>query len=294
MKRLFFILFAACVAEFVSAQVSLDRPNFQESTMIAPYYFGPNAFPVPDMLDGRVSDKLDIRLAGDYYAGDFGDITGDVFLSVKIPLFTRRVNLSLWMPVIEYYRNTPESMEHRRIDGEDCVSGYEAGDAYVSTDIQLFYERKFTPDVALRAALKTASGGGFHKARYYDNPGYFFDLAVGKSFALPERCYVENFRLSGAAGFLCWQTDNGRQNDAVMYGLQLSMQARHFSVSADWRGYWGWERNGDSPMVLAARCEGRLKNFTPFVQYQWGIQDYPFHLVRIGLGYRIDILRTEK
>ena len=50
---------------------SRSRPTF-----VSPYYFGPNAFPIPDVLT-KTSDKLKIELAGDYYWGK--NYTTDIF-----------------------------------------------------------------------------------------------------------------------------------------------------------------------------------------------------------------------
>ena len=43
-------------------------------------------------------------------------------------------------------------------------------------------------------------------------------------------------------------------------------------------------------MIIQARAAGHAKGFEPYVQYQYGIHDYPFHQLRIGLVYHIDIL----
>lgn len=292
MRGVAVVYFLIC-ATILQSQVVLEKPNLQQPTLIAPAYFGPNAFAVPDMLDGRVSEQLRIDLAGDYYHGYYGDKTSDIALSINVPLFTRRVNFSLWMPVVEFYTNTPQSMAYRRINDTTAMRGSEFGDVYLSTDIQLFYEKRYSPDVVLRAALKTASGGGFYKARYYDNAGYFFDLTLAKSLQFKEK-YVKELRLAASAGFLCWQTDNGRQNDAVMYGLQLKMVARHFWVSQTWSGYLGWERKGDRPMILKTKAAGVIGDFEPYLQYQYGVKDYPFHQFRVGLAYNIDILKSRK
>ena len=37
------------------AETNIVKPNLDIPTKIAPAYFGPNAFPVPDMLTGRTS-----------------------------------------------------------------------------------------------------------------------------------------------------------------------------------------------------------------------------------------------
>jgi len=268
-------------------------------TGIAPLYFGPNALPVPDMLDGRTEGTLKLELAGDGYWGHYGDKTADVFARLYIPLFTPRVNLTIWMPVMEWYTLSEERRQMCRIEDSTLVQGHEAGDVYISTDIHVLRQKRLCPDIAIRAGIKTASGGGFAKARYYDDPGYFFDGAIGKSMyvgkgkvkGLPEDGLPWELRLSGSAGFVCWQTDNGRQNDAVMYGLQLLVKHTYVSLRATWGGYVGWEDYGDRPMVIKMKLCGHVKGFEPFVQYQYGIKDYPFQQLRVGLAYGFDILK---
>lgn len=244
-------------------------------TGIAPAFFGPNAFPVPEMLDGQTSNKIRMELAVDGYFGYDNSRTTDVFARVCAPLFTRWANLSVWMPIYEWYNQT---------DG----MGSGAGDAYISTDIQILHNEWFTtdnkqyiPQMTIRLGIKTASGGQFNRYRHYDSPGYFFDLSMGQSLFLQHM----ELRFAGSAGFLCWQTADARQNDAVMYGLQAKLIHRYFSVQADWGGYVGWERYGDAPMVVKLRAAGRVHSFEPFVQYQYGIKDYPFHQIRVGLVY---------
>lgn len=86
---------------------SRSRPTF-----VSPYYFGPNAFPIPDVLT-KTSDKLKIELAGDYYCGK--NYTTDIFLKTHIPLWTHRANLSLWWPVIEWYDDTKTKVKCREM-----------------------------------------------------------------------------------------------------------------------------------------------------------------------------------
>jgi len=290
------IVMAMClhVATAVFSMVPIKEPTLGGNpTGIAPLYFGPNAFPVPDMLDGRTQDKLKLELAADGYFGQYGDQTADVFARVYIPLFTPRVNLTVWMPVMEWYRLSDERRMMCRVEDSTLVKGHEAGDAYVTTDIHVLKQKKICPDIAIRAGIKSASGGGFAKARYYDNPGYFFDGTIGKSIyigkgkvkGLPEEGLPVELRLSGSAGFLCWQTDNGRQNDAVMYGLQVLVKHEYVSLRTTFGGYAGWEECGDRPMTIKAQLSGHIKGFEPFVRYQYGIKDYPFQQVRIGLAY---------
>lgn len=288
----------------IGAQTPLvTRPN-SEKTLIAPAYFGSNAFPIPDMLDGRAQGALRVDIAGDGYWGDRGDKTADVFARIHIPIFTDRVNLTVWYPIYEWYSVTDQWLQHNRVEPESLYhSGSGAGDIYVSTDIWILKARKWVPDVAIRAALKTASGGQYEKARHYDAPGYWFDLSAGKSlyfkkgaqfpFAQADEEAVE-LRLSGTIGFLCWQTDNGRQNDALYYGLQMLLKYRYLSAQVTWSGYRGWEYAGDEPMSIKVRLAGHIKGFEPYVGYQKGLKDFPYQQLRVGLVYNWSFIKPSK
>ena len=278
-----YILLCTLYSVFCSplfALTPIEKPNLREPSGIAPAFFGPNAFPVPDMSDGLTQSELHLELAGEGYFGKDGSRTADLFARVRVPLFTRWANICLWMPVFGWYD---------QFDGK----GQGAGDVYISTEIQILHNEwfktpnaRYIPQMTLRAAMKTASGEQYDRKRHYDSPGYFFDLSMGQSIPLNKI----TLRFAGSAGFLCWQTDNGRQNDAVMYGLQASLRHEYVSIQATWGGYFGWERYGDRPMTIKARVAGHVKGFEPFAQYQYGIKDYPFHQIRIGLVYHIRIL----
>ena len=288
------------------AQTPLDKPLLRQVTQISPYYFGPNAFAVPEMLDGRVQHELRVELAGDYFKGYRGDQTEDVSLKLNIPLWTDRANLSVWMPVMEWYRNSDENIQTCRIQDEhkaEAEKGSLMGDVYVSIDMQLLKEKRYRPDWVLRAALKTASGGDFHLARYYDGPGYFFDTSVAKSFAIGRnKQWAHRLRAALSTGFLCWQTDNGRQNDAVQFGVMAKYENKYFSLSENFAGYSGWEHNAsnggekahDRPTILRTDIVGHIKQFDIVAGYQYGLSDYPYHQIRIGLAYRWDILKKRK
>ena len=250
-------------------------------TGIAPGLFGPNALPVIDLNDGQTYEQLRVELAADGYFGFKGDKTADLFARVHAPLFTRWANLSIWMPIYEWYN---------QYDGK----GSGAGDVYISTEVQVLHhswfkteKAKYIPQMVIRLGMKTASGGQYERRRHFDSPGYFFDLSIGQTFPIKQ----VSVRLAGSAGFLCWQTTEGRQNDAVMYGVQAQLLHEYFSVQATWGGYVGWERYGDAPMSIKCRAAGRIKGFEPYVQYQYGIKDFPFHQVRVGLVYNIKVLK---
>ncbi len=267
------------------AQVDIVKPDLSESTKIAPDYFGPNALPIPDILDGTTSSEFKLEIATDYFDGHRGDRTNDIYLKMVAPLYSDRVNLTVWFSsVVEWYQMSEESHAHSRLPDEIEMSGYEFGDAYITTDIHLVEQSRTRPDVTLRVGLKTALGYGFFKARYFDNPGYFFDTSVAKSRSF-EGSFIEDVRLVASFGFLCWQTDNGRQNDAVMYGVQSKIRTKWFTLSETFGGYSGWEADGDCPMSIKSEMRFKVGRFEPYLYHQYGFRDYPFTQYKLGVGY---------
>ena len=305
MRRNLFILLLCSTWAIAYAQTSLDKPDRTETTMISPYYFGPNAFPVPDMLDGTVQHDLRIELDGNHFFGTRGDHTTDLTLKAYIPLFTDRVNLTAWMPIVEWYRNSDESLAvcrlaEKALTDPKARKGCISGDVYISTDIHLIRQKRYVPDIALRAALKTASGNDYQSARNYDSPGYFFDATVAKSFALGA-IKQHDLRVALSGGFLCWQTNNARQNDAIMFGLMVKWTYKRLMLEQTLRGYSGWEHSTtrdkdlahDRPVVLKTRAAYRFGKWEALASYQYGMRDYPFHQMQLGVAYHINILKKE-
>ena len=294
MKRLLIIL-CLLLSGVAVAQTEIERPNLGEPSKIAPAYFGPNAFPVPDMLDGRTSSELKLELYGDCFLGTTtgrvaDDITGDLFAKLTIPLFTPKANLTVWMPIFEYFHTSAELNALRRLPepyDKMTLQGMDSGDVYVSADIRILSQEKHHLDMSARAVLKTASANEFAKGRCYDAPGYFFDVALGRGFDLGAN---SNLRVAASTGFLCWQTDNGRQNDAVMYGVLLAYRYRNFTIDTCFGGYAGWERDGDRPMTLKTNLSYRIGDLSLRVGHQVGFMDWPYHQIRVGASYNFDIL----
>lgn len=303
MKTLLFIIIAVSLPYAVKAQTPITPPDLHTDTKIAPGYFGPNAFPVPEMLDDAVSPTLQVTAAAVYHWGDFGDRATDAVGRLRIPLFTSRANLVLWMP-IESYRLSPEWKAHARIGDNPKTKGTEVGSAFISADILLMKETARRPAMSARAAIKTASEDDWTTARYYDCPGYYFDGAFGKGVNFKSG-RLENLRFGVSAGFLCWQTDNGRQNDAVMYAAELKARFHRIELLQNLRGYSGWEGDGDRPMVTKTQISGRfspqhsksgrrLPVFLPFIAYEKGLRDYPYQQISVGLTIDFDILRKQR
>ncbi len=295
------LVLCVIVAVPLRGQTSLESSSLSVPTCISPYYFGPNAFPIPDMLDGTTERDLRVEVAADYFAGFEGDKTTDVAFKINIPLFTERANLTLWMPVMEWYENTLARQRTCRLQDSVAMCGYLAGDVYVSTDIWALQSERHWIDLTIRAAIKSASGGGYSEARYYDNPGYFFDATLAKPIRFKDS-FFEELRFAASGGFLCWQTDNGRQNDAVMYGAMVKLRTKYFTLSETFGGYVGWEGSSckmgeiahDCPMSLKTNLTAHYKQWEVLFQYQYGLMDWPFHQFRVGIAYNFDVLKYKK
>ncbi len=291
-RKYLFGVVAVLVTTVVYAQTDIERPNLSVPSKIGPAYFGPNAFPVPDMLDGRTSSELKLELYGDCFLGTTtgnvaDDITGDLFAKLTIPLFTPKANLTVWMPLFEYFYTSAEVNALRRLPYEGDLQGMDSGDLYVSADVRILSQERHYLDVTARAVLKTASANQFSKGRCYDAPGYFFDVAIGRGFDFADG--VHNLRIAANSGFLCWQTDNGRQNDAVMYGAMLAYTYRKFTIDTCFGGYAGWERDGDRPMTLKTNLSYRIGDLSLRLSHQVGFKDWPYHQIRVGASYAFDI-----
>ena len=291
MRRLLITIVLIFAGFLVSrAQTSMDKPNLSVPSLVAPGYFGPNAFPVPDMSDGTVSRSVRAELYGEGFLCTMtksltDDVTADLFARLTIPLFSDRVNLTVWMPVIEWYRSGPAVNVLRRINDPDrWISGMDSGDAYVSTDVLILDEAKRGLGLVLRSCLKSASGNSYATGRVYDAPGYFFDVAAGKDVYTSADAKTR-LRLAMSTGFLCWQTGVGRQNDAVMYGICASLDSGKFHARVDYGGYVGWEGAGDCPMTLKTGLSWDFGSFALAARYQVGFMDWPFHQLRLGITY---------
>lgn len=250
---------------------------------ISPLYFGPNALPVPEMPGDMPISRFYTEMTFDISKGFRGDLTRTLSAKLNVPLFSERVSLTLWMPLTEFYTNTPESLAWQDSERQK-VEGHEAGTVYISTNIHLLRQTRAMPDIIVRAAIVTASGDSEEYARYYDAPGYFFDATIAKSVEIGHGFFRSlQFAING--GFLCWQTGQSSQNDAFMYGLQMRLNAWLADVSVSWQGYTGWQCNGDRPMVFRVEAAFRVGRFRPSAAFEHGIRDYPFDRYRVGLGY---------
>lgn len=284
LKKYILSLLLICASSLASAQTSLDISDYLIPSLITPYYFGPEAFPVPEVLD-----CLEENLRGDLYADYFrGHLTEDAdqaesfAFKLRVPLWSSRINISVWGQFREWYQDTPSVRKARRVDPALPLNGVALGEGYVSTDMLVVRERTHIPGLNVRACMKTACGNGYEVARYYDSAGYFFDAYLFKNIPTS----WGGFRFAAGGGFLCWQTDNGRQNDATQYGASAAVLTSVANLKVQLAGYSGWERYHDRPLALRADLDVHCFRWVnPVVHFQYGLRDYPF--IQIGAGVSI-------
>jgi hypothetical protein len=191
--------------------------------------------------------------------------------------------------MLERFEVTEEVYRKRNMANGQLSAKRVMGDAFVQTRNRILGERKYAPGIILSSTLKTASSETMKDRRYFDTPGYYFDVVAGKSLHFKGKGLTA-IRLVVNFGFLCWETTGSQQNDAPLYGAKLILVARRLSFENTLAGYRGWMKNGDAPLVYTSRlwvCRSPVRGFA---EYQYGINDFPYHHLRLGLAFRLPIL----
>ena len=276
--------------------VILSLQGIYSQTPYSTAWFGPNANPVPEFTDATIPAKTTITLTGDYYFGH-GDQTENGYAKIEFPLIPERVSFKVWSTILEHYQVTDQvSAQRAMLDGN--TSGKANGDIYFQTRILLLKETNNAPDIILNTTLKTASGTYQQYRRYFNTPGYYFDAEIGKSLHT-QSSFISEIRAVVNVGFMCWETERqSTQDDAPMYGGKIIIGNSDWKLENTLSGYWGWMHTnvrygadyGDAPMVYAAKITKLTKNINYFAQYQYGIYDFPYQQIRLGISFTIDKL----
>ena len=208
-------------------------------------------------------------------------------------------NIPPGIVLLEYYQT---SVEIQALCGATQASGVEFGDVYIQTRMSLLREQKSRPAIILNSTLKTASGGPVSTRRYFDTPGYYFDVEIAKSFYM-QTLLLDEIRVVGNVGFLCWETSGSLQNDAPMYGAKLILGKSNWRWENSISGYYGWIHSsalhnpagdyGDTALVYASKLNVKWNSVDMFAQYQYGITDFPYHQVRIGVVFPLKKLTPD-
>lgn len=255
-----------------------------------PYYFGPNALPVPEMAE-RPSDRIRAEAGTRLYFGHRGGTTVNTNVRVVVPLWSDRVNLVSWANIREFYWDVdpvliPPGMSLEQY--KRSRPGSTPGDIYVSTDMLVVRESEYAPDLIMRATLKTASGDDYETARHFDSAAYYFDFTGAKTFSFGEF----SLRPSVNVGFMCWQIGINRQDDALMTGVQLGADWRGWSLKSDLSGYAGRLHSNDPqahdrPAVVRGALSRELGRCVLTGSWEHGLRDFPYN--SFGLMFAVKI-----
>ncbi len=256
--------------------------SWEQYMTISPAFMGPNALPVPDIQNGRLSDEIQVeQLAG--YQFSTGDKTTDLFSRVYIPLHQDKVGLEMYVVPIEFFETDTITRDVRAARTRSG-KGSAGGDIYFSTHISILKDKSTWPDISLELAFRSASGTRLRDARYTDAAGYFFDLSFGKNIVINKE---KEFALRPyfMGGFYSYQTYDIQhlQNDALLYGIGLDFSSKKISIAQQFGGYSGYFNNGDQPMVYRAVFKVKQKHIDYKLWYQWGLHDFPFQGIRAGI-----------
>ena len=91
------------------------------------------------------------------------------------------------------------------------------------------------------------------------------------------------------AGFYAYQTFDIEhlQNDCFLYGAGTDLHLKKFILSQSIAGYSGYLDIGDKPLVYRASVRMKNKVVDWKASYQWGIRDYDFQKISMGIVLRL-------
>ena len=265
-----FLLTTVAVTNTATAQDEEWREKMKY-LRYSPRYFGPNAFPMPELRSGSIGTKIEVELRGEYHTYE-GDRTKDIYARIFVPVANGLAGVEVSYVLYEYYNMMPETVEERYAAGRSWKTGAH-GDVIVSSFYQLLRSEKWA-DIMIEGTLKTASGNRLADARYTDAAAYWFNINVGRDIhnSVDRRTFI---RLQGLAGFYCWMTNDmvHRQNDALTYSAGISGAHRNLSANIDIVGIYGYKNNGDRPLQLRTKLNYEYRKNILSLRYKHGMND---------------------
>ena len=237
----------------------------------SPRYFGPNAFPMPELRSGCLGTQWEAELRGEYHSYK-GDRTKNLFARVFVPVGNGLAGLEISYVIYEYYNMSKETVEERHAAGTSWDNGAH-GDVVVSSFYRLLKSDKWA-DIMVEMSMKTASGNRLVDARFTDAVTYWFNVNAGRNI-YKSADNKTNIRLHGLAGFYCWMTNDvvHRQNDALTYSAGISSMFNNITAVVDIAGIHGYKNNGDRPLQLRTKINFEIKKNILSFRYKHGMKD---------------------
>ena len=279
--------FLACTGFSQTPQEWADHVNWDGVSPYQSYYrltaagMGPNALPIPDRhhLFQPARSELGSDMAIILHAGE-QTVCQRMYLQWQPADGVRlRTEIVAW----EYFVTSREVKLERNVFWQGYDDRWAGGDFYVEAMFDLPRAWRQNWDAELRVGLKTASGTNLGSARYTDTPGYYFDLALGRKWGTAQQHQIE---FSG--GFYAYQTyeQASRQNDCILWGASYSWILDDWVWTMGGRGYHGYFRDGDQPVVVDLRLDRTWGgHWTSWLRVERGVIDYPFTTLRLGTSW---------
>jgi len=280
MKILFRLTLLFYVLFFSSSHLKADWRENVKLLTYSPYYFGPNAFPIPELRSGKMGTRYEVELRGEYHHYS-GDKTKDLYGRVFLPFVKGRAGVEVSYVFAEHYKMTPETRDERHaVETKSPISCH--GDVIISALFQLLKSEKWL-DALISFNIKTASGNRLCDARYTDAASYWIDMNIGRDVI---RMGPEQFslRLQAMAGFYCWMTNDliHRQNEGPSYGGGFTAAYRNFSLTSDISGFSGYKNNGDNSLSFRNNLRYEFKKNIISFRYSHGMKDCLYDTYSLG------------
>lgn len=246
-------------------------------------YFGPNALPVPQINEARISSTMYLKFRPEMHLSQ-GDNTFDLYSSFKAPI-GKRADIHFFMVPVEYFSMDTITRDERFVRHR-VPKGFAAGDLWFGTNIQLVKDHGRWPDMVLSLYCKTASGGALEWARYTDTPGYSFLVAFGKKVYKNDE-KKSSFRIFGHGGLFVYQTWSlvNPQMDAIAYGIGGRWERNNFYLKGSFAGYWGYWGTGDRPSVVRINLGTQHKKVNWGLYYQGALYDTKYQSFGISTTF---------
>ena len=255
--------------------------------LIAPGALGPNALPVPEILDGNVGTDFLFKFSIDnYYRDNGGDNGHTAFVNIRFPVVRNFMAFEVNWDLLDYFHATNRVRDIIQLYKDDPGWETEIGDIKLTTYIQILQEKRIQPAILFSSAFKTTTGS-VYDGRHTDLPAHWHYVSIGKNL-FAEQSFI--WRLNGMLGYYFWQTNerNLEQNEGPLWGLENQLNFKNLEIGTGLSGYRGWKFYGnDRPILFKARFAINNKHFNYFLNYKTGLRDYPYSSIRLGICYHL-------
>jgi hypothetical protein len=248
---------------------------------ISPKYLGPNALTIPAINNGSIDSSTHLGVTGNFHFSK-GDNTQNIVLYGNYAPRNTRISIDAQFVPYERFRMSHAVKEQRKVYYKDYYDKATVGDVVVNTTIQLFQNWRSRFQLALRVGMRMPSGGSQGAARYADVPGYWIDLGG----ALPWK--QGQWKWINMLGFFVWQTnkdDRFKQDDALLCGTGLEFNKNGFRMQHYLAAYFGYQENGDDPVVYRFNVEKKVNKRSWIFRYQQGLQDFNYSSFELGAKF---------